>query len=233
MEIVAIIPARGGSKGLVNKNRVFLKGKPLIAYSIEAAQQSGIIKRIIVSTDDEEIAAVARKRGAEVPFIRPKELSQDSTPTLPVLKHTIQWLRENENYDPEIVICLFPTYPLRSTEDIENTIKKLVETNAESACTICEVEENPCWATRLENDRTFFDEMSMMINKGKKMIQSRQELPKFYRFGNTAAVKTDVLMKLNHHYLSKDNRAVVVEKRRCLDIHTPIDIKIAEVLMDE
>ena len=112
-EILALIPARGGSKGIPRKNIRNFAGYPLIAWSIAAAKQSELVTRIIVSTDDEEIAAVAREYGAETPFLRPAEFAQDNTTDLPVFEHALQWLEENEDYQPEIVIQLRPTSPIR------------------------------------------------------------------------------------------------------------------------
>src|SRR5687768_16660736 len=106
--VVAVIPARGGSKGLPRKNVLPLAGKPLIAYSVEAAVLSPLVSRVIVSTDDEEIAAAAREAGAETPFLRPPELSLDSTPTEPVLRHAIEWLEREEGYRTDIVLFLQP-----------------------------------------------------------------------------------------------------------------------------
>ena len=112
-EILAIIPARGGSKGIPRKNIRDFAGYPLIAWSIAAAKQSELVTRVIVSTDDEEIASVARECGAETPFLRPPEFAQDNTTDLPVFEHALQWLEEHENYQPEIVIQLRPTSPVR------------------------------------------------------------------------------------------------------------------------
>src|SRR3989344_749868 len=112
--ILALIPARGGSKGVPGKNIRLLAGAPLIAHSIRAAQESNYIDRVIVSTDDEKIAEVARIYGAEVPFLRPKEFAQDLTPDYPVFEHCLQWLAANENYRPDIVVHLRPTGPLRA-----------------------------------------------------------------------------------------------------------------------
>ncbi len=112
-EILALIPARGGSKGIPRKNIRSFAGYPLIAWSIAAAKQSELVTRVIVSTDDEEIAAVARECGAETPFLRPAEFAQDNTTDLPVFEHALQWLEENEGYQPEIVVQLRPTSPIR------------------------------------------------------------------------------------------------------------------------
>jgi len=118
-KIIAIIPARGGSKGIPRKNIVNLAGKPLIAWTIEAAKKSNLIGRIIVTTDDQEIADVALKYGAEVPFLRPKELAQDDTQPDPVLKHALQFLYDKENFKPEIIAWLEPPCPIRTAEEID------------------------------------------------------------------------------------------------------------------
>ena len=108
-QILALIPARGGSKGVPRKNVMMLDGKPMIAYSILQAQASQRINRVVVSTDDEEIAAVAREWGAEVPFMRPAEYAQDLSPDIDVFRHALTWLRDNQNYEPEMVVHLRPT----------------------------------------------------------------------------------------------------------------------------
>jgi CMP-N,N'-diacetyllegionaminic acid synthase len=126
-KIVAIIPARGGSKGLKNKNTRIINGKPLISYVIEAAKNCDLINRVIVSTDDNKIASIAKKYGAEVPFLRPKELAQDLTPTEPVLKHAIEWLEKNEGFIADILVFLTPTEIVRTKHIIGDVIQKLLD----------------------------------------------------------------------------------------------------------
>lgn len=126
-EILALIPARGGSKGIPRKNIRSFAGYPLIAWSIAAAKQAACVTRIIVSTDDEEIAAVAREYGAETPFLRPAEFAQDQTTDLPVFEHALQWLEANENYRPESVIQLRPTSPIRPRDCVDSAINILLE----------------------------------------------------------------------------------------------------------
>jgi N-acylneuraminate cytidylyltransferase len=126
-EILALIPARGGSKGIPRKNIRNFAGYPLIAWSIAAAKQASCVTRVIVSTDDEEIAAVAREHGAETPFLRPSEFAQDNTTDLPVFEHALAWLAENEGYKPEIVIQLRPTSPIRPKDCVDNAVKILME----------------------------------------------------------------------------------------------------------
>ena len=126
-QILALIPARGGSKGIPRKNIRNFAGYPLIAWSIAAAKQSQFVTRIIVSTDDEEIAAVARECGAETPFLRPAEFAQDTSTDLPLFEHALQWLDENEGYQPEIVIQLRPTSPIRAKTMVDDAIRILLE----------------------------------------------------------------------------------------------------------
>ena len=126
-EILALIPARGGSKGIPRKNIRTFAGYPLIAWSIAAAKQASCVTRLIVSTDDEEIAEVAREFGAETPFLRPSEFAQDNTTDLPVFEHALQWLEENEGYQPEIVIQLRPTSPVRPNDCVDRAVKILLE----------------------------------------------------------------------------------------------------------
>jgi YrbI family 3-deoxy-D-manno-octulosonate 8-phosphate phosphatase len=125
-EILALIPARGGSKGIPRKNIRSFAGYPLIAWSIAAAKQSELVTRVLVSTDDEEIASVARECGAETPFLRPAELAQDQTTDLPVFEHALQWLEENEKYRPEIVLQLRPTSPIRPKGMVDHAIRILL-----------------------------------------------------------------------------------------------------------
>ena len=126
-EILALIPARGGSKGIPRKNIRSFAGYPLVAWSIAAARQSQLVTRVIVSTDDEEIAAVAREWGAETPFLRPAEFAQDKTTDLPVFEHALKWLEEIEGYYPEVVIQLRPTSPIRSRTMLDDAIRILLD----------------------------------------------------------------------------------------------------------
>ncbi len=125
-EVLAIIPARGGSKGIPRKNIKSFAGYPLIAYSILAALRAESVTRVIVSTDDDDIARVAREWGAEVPFMRPAELAQDKTTDYPVMRHALDWLKENEVYQPEVVVQLRPTSPVRPLALVDDAVKALL-----------------------------------------------------------------------------------------------------------
>jgi len=142
--VLAVVPARGGSKGMPRKNLLPLDGHPLIAYSIAAACEARLVTRVIVSTDDREIADVSRRYGAEVPFVRPAELAADDTPDLPVFLHALDWLAARDGYVPDLVVHLRPTSPLRRGEDVDRAVALLRDTPAaDSVRTVCEPFQNP------------------------------------------------------------------------------------------
>ena len=148
--ILGLIPARGGSKGLPRKNIKPLLGKPLIAWTIEQALASRYLDRVVVSTDNKEIAEISKKYGAEVPFMRPKELAEDNAKGIDVVLHAIDWLKENnkrKQYD--LMMLLQPTSPLRATEDIDKAIETLFLKEAKAIVSVCEVAHHPLWANTL------------------------------------------------------------------------------------
>ena len=151
-EVLAIIPARGGSKGIPHKNIRSFSGYPLIAWSIAAAKKAASVTRVIVSTDDEQIAAVAREFGAETPFLRPAEFAQDLTTDLPVFEHALNWLVENENYRPDVVVQLRPTSPIRPKTCVDDAVRILLEhADADSVRGVVPAGQNPHKMWRLES----------------------------------------------------------------------------------
>lgn len=200
MRILAVIPARGGSKGIPRKNIKLLKGKPLIQYSIEAAKQSQLLTTCIVSTEDEEIAKVSKKLGIRVPFMRPRTLSQDDTPTLPVIKHALEYFKgQGESFD--VVCILQTTTPFREKNLIDKAIKKLIETDADALISVRTVphEYNPHWVFE-PNSNGFLD-----IATGEKtIIPRRQDLPPAYiRDGAIYLTKVRCIMLENSLYGSR------------------------------
>lgn len=195
-EILAIIPARGGSKGIPRKNIRPLAGHPLIAYSIAAALQSEMVTRVIVSTDDEEIAAVARQYGAETPFRRPDALAQDETTDFPVFEHALNWLADHENYHPELVVQLRPTSPIRPTNCVDGAIRALLaRSEGDSIRGIVPAGQNPHKMWRVQPD----GQMSPLLTV--EGIQEpynapRQVLPPvFWQTGHIDVIRTDTILK--------------------------------------
>ena len=142
MNILGLIPARGGSKGITQKNIVNLAGKPLVAYTCEAAKSCLKLDRIILNTDDQDIARVGAAYGVEVPFLRPTELADDETPILPVIQHTLKWFEENEGECFDIVVLLQPTSPLRQSPHIDAAVDLILESNADTVVSVQAVPHN-------------------------------------------------------------------------------------------
>ena len=136
VKILAIIPARGGSKGVPRKNIIPLCGKPLIAYTIETSQKSKLIDSTIVSTDDKEIAKIASDYGGDVPFLRPSELATDDSPDIDYLKHALEWVEKHRKWYPEILVILQPTLPFRTVEDVDNTLQFMIDQGCDSVRTL-------------------------------------------------------------------------------------------------
>lgn len=149
-KLLAFIPARGGSKGIKEKNIVDLCGKPLISYTIEAALKSEYIDKVIVSTDSDKIADVSKKYGAEIPFLRPAELSTDTAKTIDAVLHAIRTLKKGENYD--VLVLLQPTQPLRTYLDIDAAVKMFFEKNRKGLVSISPIDDNPLLIRTVDDD---------------------------------------------------------------------------------
>lgn len=222
MNVIAIIPARGGSKGIPRKNVKELDGKPLIAYIIETALDVEEIDRVIVSTDDEEIAEVAKKYGAEVPFTRPEGLARDETPTLPVLQHTVEYLEENENYTPDVVVLLYATSPLLDAERVSEAIEMLKdgEFDFDSVLSVVEDRKHYWIETNGRYDRLY-----------PKVLENRQlTKPLFKENGAIYVCKTDLLME-EGKITGGNVGLLVMEEDESIDIDEPLDFNVAEGLL--
>lgn len=223
LKILAVIPARGGSKGLPRKNVLPLAGKPMIAWSIEEAKGSRYIDHVMVSTDDNEIAAVSRQYGADVPFMRPEELAEDGSTTMDVALHAVEQLPE---YD--ILVILQPTSPLRISEDIDQTLERLIDENATSSVSVTEPPKSPYWSYQLtENNRlnTLVDEQ--LASK------RRQDLPNAYVLNGAVYAVCINEMKNSKSFVTADTVAHIMPPQRSLDIDTAFDFKLVEFYMQE
>jgi len=193
--VLALIPARGGSKSIPYKNIRQFSGCPLIAYSICAALASEAITRVIVSTDDEQIAAISSKYGAEVPFLRPAALAQDSTPDLPVFEHALNWLIEHEGYRPEIIVQLRPTSPLRRVWHIDESVHRLLEhPEADAIRTVCVPFQNPYKMWQIGEDGLM--QPLIQIDHPEAYNMPRQLLPDVYwQTGYVDAAWSDTVLE--------------------------------------
>ena len=225
--ILGLIPARGGSKSVSRKNIRLLVGKPLIAWTIEIALACPSLDRVIVSTDDREIAKVARRHGAEVPFIRPVELAQDDTPDLPVYQHTLSWLAEHEGYRPDIVVWLRPTVPLRTVQDVEAALQQLIETGADCVRSVCPAEHHPYWMKRLKGDRL----VPFVEGIDVARYYQRQLLPPVYRLNGAVDVTWYRTVMEKGLLYSGDVRGYVMPVERSIDLDSELDFALAELLL--
>ncbi len=220
---LAIIPARGGSKRLPRKNIKSLNGKPLIYYTIRESFKSRYISKIVVSTEDEDIARISSKYGAKV-IKRPKELSKDDTPSIDVVLHALSTL-EVQDFKPDIVVLLQPTSPLRNSQDIDNAIELFMKSDCESVISVCEAEHSPYWSFKVENGylKPIFGE--------EYLRKRRQDLPKAYMPNGAIYVSTpEVLYRYRSFYCQK-MIPYIMSLERSIDIDNEIDFLLAELLM--
>lgn len=224
METLAIIPARGGSKGLTRKNLRILAGKPLVSYVIEVALRSRCIDRIIVSTDDNEIRDLAIKSGAEAPFLRPNELSTDDTPDFPVICHILDYLKNIESVRPNVVVHLRPTYPLIFPEDIDRCVELISQSDADSTRSVCPVSEHPYWMMTIKDDSL------VSFTTTEPQVLRRQDLPPVYKLSGIDVTKTNVITNQNK-ILGQKVLPVITDQKRAIDIDTPFDLALAESII--
>ena len=224
--VVAIIPARGGSKGLPRKNVRLLAGKPLIAYSIEAAKACAYVDRVIVSTDDPEVAEVARRSGAEVPFLRPPELSEDLTPTEPVLTHAVQWLENQEGYRVDIVLFLQPTDIFRRDHLIDETVRRLLENPDLDSVFVATPTHKNFWR---QDPRGGYTRLAPDLQYGPR--QTRE--PLLREDTGLACATRARWIKQGRRIGERVGIVMNQEEMPFIDIHTEFDLWLAEKVLSE
>lgn len=224
MKNLAIIPARSGSKGLKDKNIKLLNGKPLIAYTIEAAIESNIFQEVMVSTDSKEYGNIAKKWGARVPFLRNEKLSDDIASSWDVVNDVIEKYK-NLGLEFDTITLLQPTSPLRTSKDIIEGYKLFNEKSADSVIGVCEVEHSPIWQNTLPQDNSMYN-----FIKPEYIGVCRQKLPKYYRVnGALYIVKINKIREL----YGKNSYALLMEREKSIDIDIEVDFIIAEKLLSK
>lgn len=228
MKVLAVIPARGGSKGVPYKNIRPLAGRPLLAYTADAALKAQLLQRVILSTDDPRIAEVGKACGLEAPFLRPPELATDTAKSLPVIQHALLWAEQNDNCTYEAVMMLQPTTPFRRAQDIDLAIKKLTTTGADSVISVVEVGPfHPARMKYLKDDRLIDPPFGEAYEN-----QPRQELPPMYiRSGDIYLTQRQTLMA--NSFKGKDCRALIIDPLRAVNIDSLLDFTYAEFLLKE
>lgn len=230
-EVLALIPARGGSKSIPRKNIRPFAGHPLIAYSIASGLAAKAVTRVIVSTDDEKIAAISRQYGAETPFLRPDAFSQDNTPDLPVFQHALRWLAENEGYRPEIIVQLRPTSPLRRVLHIDQAINSLLERpEADAVRTVCVPFQNPFKMWRIAADG--FMVPLIQLDHPEPYNLPRQALPEVYwQTGYVDVAWMQTILDKNS-MTGERILPLVIDASEWIDIDSPDDWRRAERLLE-
>lgn len=224
--MIAIIPARGGSKGLPGKNIMRLGNKPLIAYTIEAAKIAKKIDRVIVTTDSEEIAETAKKYGAEVPFMRPAQLAQDTSAACDAYLHAVEYLKENENCDIEKFIVLLPTTPFRTGGDIDDAVGVFEDKGAYTLVSMTETETPISWYFKV-------DDQGRTQNAGfaSDILANRQCADRYYRPNGAIYILDYDLLKSKRTYYSDNTVAYIMDHYKSVDIDTVDDFHYAEFLL--
>ena len=228
IKILGVIPARAGSKGIPNKNIIDLGGQPLIKYTIEAALGSNMITDCVVSTDSDDIASLAESLGLSCPFIRPKNLSDDKALSLPVIQHAVSFMENKHAIRYDAVIMLQPTTPLRTSEDIDQSLSILMSKKLDSVISVVEVEGNhPLRMKRIVNNR-----LVNYVDQGYEDMRPRQELPKVYiRNGAIYATLRDTLIDGNS-FVGENSYPYVMSKEKSINIDTISDLYLAQKYID-
>lgn len=219
--VLAIIPARGGSKGVPRKNIREVAGKPLIAWTIEEAKKSGYIDRLVVSTDDQEIADIAVKWGGEVPFMRPAELARDDSPGIAPVIHMLATIQPE--YD--LVVLLQPTSPLRAVDDIDGAISLMIDRQAKACVTVVEPDKSPYWMYSLHSS----GKLRPLLNGD---YTRRQDIPVVYALNGAVYVAESNWLVRLQNFVTEETVAYIMTKEHSIDIDTDIDLIIAEKLLN-
>lgn len=225
VSLLGIIPARSGSKGVPGKNLRLLAGKPLIVHTIQAARESGIFDRLVVSTDGKEIARVAKEAGAEIPFLRPPELATDGARGIDVLHYTLRWF-EGQGTKFDCVMYLQPTSPLRTAADIVAAVDLLLARDAEAVVSVCEVDHHPWWSNVLPEDGCMRDFIKPDIPA------NRQELPVYYRLNGAIYLARWDFIRSRDSWFGPRTYAYIMPRERSVDIDCEIDLRLAEIILN-
>lgn len=227
--IVGVITARGGSRSVPKKNIALVGGKPLIAWTIETALRSRVLDRVIVSTDDDEIADVSRRYGVEVPFKRPAELARDDSSHIAVMTHAMHWLESQKSWKPEYVMLLQPTSPLRTTEDIQAAVDLALAKQADSVVSVCLARHHPFLTMQITPEGTLAD---FMGGTPQHLDRRRQEFPPAYALNGAIFLTRRRILLDQHTFYPARTFAYVMPPERSLDIDDRWDLHLANVMME-
>lgn len=229
--MLALVPARGGSKGIPRKNLQPLGGKPLVVRAIETGLSAARVTRVVCTTDDQEIADVARAAGAEVPFLRPAELARDDAEDWPVFVHALRWLEEHEGWLPELVVNLRPTSPLRTPEHVDDAIELLLQTGADSVKAVCLARQHPhkMWLRCSDGLIEPFLKTEMRLQRGPDVPRAQLE-DVYWQNGVVDVTRREVIFG-QRRVIGARVAGLVTKAEESIDIDTPLDLALAELLL--
>jgi CMP-N-acetylneuraminic acid synthetase len=230
--VLAVVPARGGSKGIWRKNLRLLAGKPVVAYAVEAGLAARFVDRVICSTDDAEIADVARAAGADVPFLRPPDLAQDTTEDWPVFAHALRWLEEHEGWMPDLVVNLRPTSPLRRPEHVDSAIHLLLDSEVDSVKSVCLARQHPHKMWVMAPDGRGLEpylKTAFRLQRGPDVPRAELE-PVYWQNGVVDVTRRSVILK-QRVMIGARVAGLVTEPEASVDLDSELDFALAELLM--
>lgn len=224
MRYLGIIPARGGSKGIPRKNLALLGDRPLLQYTVEAGLESRRLDRCLLTSDDPEMIMLARRLGCETPFRRPAELALDTTPTIAVVLHALDWLETKEDYRPDAIVLLQPTSPFRTAEDIDSSIGTYEARGRETLLSVSPVLQHPCEMVRIEAGR-----LSWAVERPAQY--GRQAFPQYHFINGAIYIVTPYFLRSRNTFCDRDSAIHVMERTHGIDIDDPDQLDLANGLV--
>lgn len=223
--VLAVITARAGSRGVPRKNICLVGGRPLIEWSIVAARHAESVGRVVVSTDSEEIAAIARRCGAEVPWLRPHEFARDETPGVDAVLHLVETLQRDDGYCPDFVMLLQPTSPLRTSADIDAAVSLATSTGAGAVVSVSPVAQHPAWMKQVGPSGELLDQPSADV------LAPRQQLPPMFILNGAIYLAVTTTLLARRSFYGEGTRAYVMPPERSLDVDTYWDLHLADLAL--
>jgi len=229
--VLAVVPARGGSKGIPRKNLQLLGGRPLVAHAVATGLAARRVDRVLCTTDDAEIADAARAAGAEVPFLRPAELARDASEDWPVFMHVLEWLDRHAGWRPDLIVNLRPTSPLRTPRHVDDAIQLLLDTGADSVKAVCLARQHPhkMWLRQADGGIEPYLKTPMRLSRGPDV--PRAELEDIYwQNGVVDVTRREVILE-QRVMIGRRVAGLVTEPADSIDIDTPLDLALAELVL--
>ncbi|MCA1646469.1 MAG: acylneuraminate cytidylyltransferase family protein [Chloroflexi bacterium] len=231
LRVLALVPARGGSKGIPRKNLQLLAGKPLVAHAVEVACAARLVSRVVCSTDDPEIAEVARAAGAEVPFLRPAHLATDSSEDWPLFMHALEFLDTREGWRPDVIVNLRPTSPLRTASHVDDAIRLLLDTGADSVKAVCLARQHPhkMWLRTPTGDIEPYLKTPFRLERGPDVPRAQLD-DIYWQNGVVDVTRREVILEQGV-MIGQHVAGLVTQPAESIDIDTPLDLQLGELLL--